>query len=763
MRQIKIGVTILLLIICPLAKASVSLTTDTLPQAQFSPIAQRLNIAALRDTIRLINKQVDAAERKGETKAKIDLQLKLSKLYLSIKEFDLALISANNAAIASQECNDDFRRMQSLTQMGVCYYLHNYKAEALESFLQSFELSKQLKNQKQTAFLINEIGRIQLELGNYADAMDYAQQALNFFVNENNLEGQGTSLMLLGSIHTKLGNLKLAEDYLTKSIFLLKRINNPNLEGMANLYLGELRINQNKNDEALEILSQAANLLSKKNAEKGNLALVLRYYAVALAASGRIQEAETMARNSLLALGKSYNITELAKSWLTLGDIHFAQNKAVEAQTAYNHALEYAKEGELKDQMRKAYFGLSNVAEQQNQRAKAFGYLKEYTKLNDSILGLNQLSRVNNLESQLATLKKNRELEVKQLQVQQRDLKVIQLRNRITILIAILLILTVIIYYAYRLNRHKREANVILLEQNVEIEAQADELARQNRSVEKRNKDITDSIEYAGRIQKAIVPEIPHLEGILNHFIIYIPKDIVSGDFYWFKQKGDLLFFAVADCTGHGVPGAFMSIVGNFGLNKIVSEDMVTKPSEILTSLHTLFIKTLERRDRFDIFDGMDIGLCSLNLSTLELQFAGANLPLYLVRPIEQEAPDVFHSVEETLKHKMYIVKPNKQAVGADSNFKPFDNFSLQLIPGDTLYLYSDGFADQFGGGKFKKYRTQELRRKLLNYQSRTMLNQKDVLLKEFYRWKGTCNQVDDVTVLGARISKTYSVLDTSK
>ncbi len=561
MKYIYIGIT--LLVIHTFALPNVLLASAPQPPTQevVAPSTKKANIGAIQDSIKLLNKKLDIATRKGDYKQKIEFQLNLSDLYLTLREFDLALISANNAAMASQEANDDFSQMEALTQMGICYYHHNYKAEALESFLQSFALSKQHKDLKQIAFLINEIGKIQLELGNYADAMDYAQQALNFFVDENNLEGQGTALMLLGSIHTKLGNLKLAEDYLNKSIFLLKRCSNHDLEGMANLYLGELKIEQKKNNEALEILSNAANLLSKEGAEKENLSQVLRQYAVALAASNRLSEAETMARNSLLSIGKSYNITELAKSWLTLGNIHFAQNKISNAQNAYQHALEYAKEGELKDQLRKAYYGLALIAESQHQKAIAFDYLKQYTLLTDSILGLNQLSRVNNLESQLETLKKNRELEVKQLQVQQKGLEVTQLRNRITLLFAFLIIAAILIYYAYRLNKHKREANAILLEQNAEIEAQADELSRQNHMVEKRNKDITKSIEYAGRIQKAIVPEIPLLDKIIKTSVVYIPKDIVSGDFYWFKQKDDLLFFAVADCTGHGGPVAFMSIV----------------------------------------------------------------------------------------------------------------------------------------------------------------------------------------------------------
>lgn len=712
----------------------------------------------IHDSITALTKDIETLDKKGDAHDKISALLRCSNLYVKINQPDQALITANSALVSSQETSDDYGKMQALAQMGVCYYLLNFKAEALESFLESFQMSKELKVVKETAFLINQIGKVQLELGNFADAMDYAQQALDFFNQENNLEGQGAALMLLGSVHTKLGNFDLAEGYLNKSIFILERIGNPELLSQAYVKFGELRIAQKKNNEALSYLSKAAKIIEKDSTFNQNYAQVLIYYAVALSANGMQEEAISMAKKSIATLKSTNNISDIAKSWIALGDIYSTERELNEARAAYQKALKISTEGELKDEKRMAFKGLANVSEHEGKLAEAYLYLKNYNRLNDSILGLSQLSRVNQLENQLITMKKDREIEQKQLQVQEQDLELTHLSNRITILIALLLLAAGLIYHAYRLNKQKKEANELLQDQNAEIEAQADALVKQNSFVEKRNRDIISSLEYGGRIQRAIVSAIPDLKGILNSFVLHIPKDIVSGDFYWFKKRDNFLFFAVADCTGHGVPGAFMSIVGNFGLNKIVNEEIITKPSDILTSLNSLFIQTLERRERYDVFDGMDIGLCLLNLNTLELEYAGANISLQLIRKQEFEAPTKLQPTNHTEKHNLYMLKPNKQPVGSEINFKPFVNHKIQLIPGDSIYMYSDGFTDQFGGPKRRKYHTQELRRKLLCIQHRTMSNQKEILLKELHRWKGDNDQIDDITVLGIRIPKNYSL-----
>ncbi|HUW06300.1 MAG TPA: tetratricopeptide repeat protein [Williamwhitmania sp.] len=713
---------------------------------------------AIKDSIATLNKEIERLDRNGNSHDKILSQLRCSHLYAKINQPDQALISANSALVTAQETSDDNGKMLALTQMGVCYYLLNFKVEALESFLESFQISKLLNSAKETGFLITQIGKVELELGSFVKALDYAQQALDFYIQENNLEGQAIALRLLGNIHTKLGNLDLAESYLNKSIFILERTGNTDQLSKAYVKLGELRIAQHKNNQALFYLSQAAKIIEKDSSSNQNYGQVLRYYAVALSANGMQDEAVAMAKKSIVTLKSFNNTSDDAKSWLVLADIYYAQKKRDEAQKTYQKALDIATQGELKDEKRLAFKGLANVAEQQGKLAEAYQYLKGYNSLNDSILGLSQMSKVIQLENQLITLKKDKELEQKHLEVQQQDLELTHQGNRITILIALLLLAAGIIYHAYRINKEKKKANGILQRQNAEIEAQADALAMQNNFVEKRNRDMMSSLEYGGRIQRAIVPAIPDLKGLINSFVLHIPKNIVSGDFYWFKRRDNLLFFAVADCTGHGVPGAFMSIVGNFGLNKIVNEELTTKPSEILTSLNSLFIKTLERRDRYDIFDGMDIGLCLLNLNTLEMEYSGANISLQLIRKADLENPLQSQPTIHSDKHNLFMLKPNNQPVGSNMEFKPFINHQMQLLPGDSIYMYSDGYTDQFGGPKRRKYHTQELRRKLLTFQQRTMLNQKEILLKEFYRWKGDNEQIDDITVLGIRIPKNYSL-----
>lgn len=713
---------------------------------------------AIKDSIATLNREIERLDKNGSSHDKILSLLHCSNLYTKINQPDQALISANSALVTAQETSDDNGKMLALKQMGICYYLLNFKVEALESFLESFQISKLLNSAKETGFLITQIGKVELELGSFVEALDYAQQALDFYIQENNLEGQAIALRLLGNIHTKLGDLDLAESYLNKSIFILERTGNTDQLSKAYVKLGELRIAQHKNNEALFYLSQAAKIIEKDSSSNQNYGQVLRYYAVALSANKMQDDAVAMAKKSIATLKSFNNTSDDAKSWLVLADIYYAQKKRDEAQRTYQKALDIATQGELKDEKRLAFKGLANVAEQQGKLAEAYQYLKAYNSLNDSILGLSQMSKVIQLENQLITLKKDKELEQKHLEVQQQDLELTQQGNRITILIALLLLAAGIIYHAYRLNKEKKEANEILQSQNAEIEAQADALAMQNNFVEKRNRDMISSLEYGGRIQRAIVPAIPDLKGLINSFVLHIPKNIVSGDFYWFKRRDNLLFFAVADCTGHGVPGAFMSIVGNFGLNKIVNEELTTRPSEILTSLNSLFIKTLERRDRYDIFDGMDIGLCLLNLSTLEMEFSGANISLQLIRKADLENPLQFQPTIHSDKHNLFMLKPNNQPVGSNMEFKPFINHHIQLLPGDSIYMYSDGYTDQFGGPKHRKYHTQELRRKLLTFQQRTMLNQKEILLKEFYRWKGDNEQIDDITILGIRIPKNYSL-----
>lgn len=265
------------------------------------------------------------------------------------------------------------------------------------------------------------------------------------------------------------------------------------------------------------------------------------------------------------------------------------------------------------------------------------------------------------------------------------------------------------------------------------------EVVKQKEVIEEKNKHITDSIVYAKRIQQAILPpEDVFKTHLRNSFVLYKPKDIVSGDFYWLERKGNKILFAVVDCTGHGVPGAFMSIIGYNGLNQIVNEYNVTQPAEILNRLNKIISSTLKQRaDESKIRDGMDLSVCSIDLDTNRLEYAGANNPIFIVR-----------------NNEVLEIRADKQPIGnfvGEEDFR-FSNREMDLLPNDKIYLFSDGYADQFGGPQGKKLKYTTFRELLLNNCHRPMDEQKTILDRMFEGWRGDLEQIDDVCVIGVGV-----------
>lgn len=281
---------------------------------------------------------------------------------------------------------------------------------------------------------------------------------------------------------------------------------------------------------------------------------------------------------------------------------------------------------------------------------------------------------------------------------------------------------------------------------NKEIERALHQIEEKNIKLEAAYKDIRDSINYAKRIQQAILPSVHDIYRVLREsFIYYKPKDIVSGDFYFFAEKNKKIIIGVADCTGHGVPGAFMSMIGHDMLNQIIIEKGITSPSDVLNHLE-LGIRTALKQDieTSENKDGMDIALCSLDLPSwneenVELQYAGAFRNLYIVR---KDA----HQVEE--------VRADKYSIGgiASNGIKKFSNHQIFLNKGDTFYIFSDGYCDQFGGPGGKKFMNRQFQKLLLAMKNLSIKEQEQMLDKTFLEWKGELEQVDDVLVIGVRI-----------
>ena len=276
-----------------------------------------------------------------------------------------------------------------------------------------------------------------------------------------------------------------------------------------------------------------------------------------------------------------------------------------------------------------------------------------------------------------------------------------------------------------------------LEEANAEIEAQRDMATQQRDQIIQQKKEITDSIFYAQKIQRSILPSAIYMKLLLpEHFVLFKPRDIVSGDFYWITEKEGSVAITAADCTGHGVPGAFMSLLGITYLNEILSRSKTPKPGEIMDQLRKYIIKALHQKgESGENKDGMDMALCILSSDRKELLFAGANNPLYLVR-----------------KGELQEIKGDKMPVAIHEIMQNFTTHSLQLEPGDQLYLFSDGYADQFGGPKGKKFMYKALKDLLLEIRHLPMKEQREALEKRFEEWKKEVDQVDDVVLIGLRV-----------
>jgi serine phosphatase RsbU (regulator of sigma subunit) len=270
------------------------------------------------------------------------------------------------------------------------------------------------------------------------------------------------------------------------------------------------------------------------------------------------------------------------------------------------------------------------------------------------------------------------------------------------------------------------------------VEERTREIEKQKQRVEELYMDVTDSIKYAKRLQDSILPPESKISDLLeDSFVLFKPKDIVSGDFYWLEETKDKVLFAAVDCTGHGVPGAFMSLVGSNGLNHAVKDHGKHTPAEILDDLNVTASQTFNKDvSEKEVSDGMDIALCSISKDRKTLEFSGANNPLYLVRD------------GKIIKHKA-----DKFAIGSFKNQeKKYTNNSIDVQKGDVIYIFSDGYADQFGGEKGKKFLYSNFRDLLIEIHKKPTAEQKSILNQRIEEWKGNYEQVDDILVFGVRI-----------
>jgi serine phosphatase RsbU (regulator of sigma subunit) len=321
---------------------------------------------------------------------------------------------------------------------------------------------------------------------------------------------------------------------------------------------------------------------------------------------------------------------------------------------------------------------------------------------------------------------------------------------------ALLLVLLLITYKNFRKNKTINQQltlqNKIITDQNSEMEKKNSAIQLQKEIIEEKNREIVDSIQYAKRIQEAILPnEVLLTERFNDSFILFKPKDIVSGDFYWVENKGNSCYVSVVDCTGHGVPGAFISLIGYNLLNRTVNELNQKEPSDILSTMDSQ-LEDLLSKSSIVVKDGMDLSLCKFDVlkTKTKLSFSGAHNSIWIIRDVNKKA--IGNTLMKSEDFILYELKANRQSIGGHTEKQEFTQENVDLEKGDILYLFSDGYADQFGGSKGKKFKYGQLRELIISISGKTMSEQKNILDNSIEKWRGKHDQVDDVCIIGIKI-----------
>ncbi len=450
---------------------------------------------------------------------------------------------------------------------------------------------------------------------------------------------------------------------------------------------------------------------------------------------GKHKEAMDLVESALEIELRYNNLEGASKSYITLGQLQNQVGEMDLAIESFDRALAIMDTLNRPFEKQEPLLELVAIYDSLGQHQLALdhlqSYLKVYKQFNDESAKRITSELQTKYESSekekenllLKTQNKDQELKLKETEVKRKEEaannKVQKANNKIliVILVAAILALISIVWILRKVRSAKKD------------------IETQKKLVEEKNREITDSISYAQRLQNAILPSIQDLESsFTDSFVIYKPKDIVAGDFFWMEKENDNVWLAVADCTGHGVPGALVSIVCANALHQALYEFNKQTPGELLNVTRQLVIERLSRSNQ-SVKDGMDISLIKVSGQTV--QWAGANNPLWVLR----------HQATT-----MEILSPNKQPVGQHPAPKDFSTQTISCQAGDQLYLFSDGYSDQFGGPKGKKFKSKQFQKTIISTAGKSMKDQKTHLESTLTHWMGDFEQLDDICVIGIRI-----------
>lgn len=591
----------------------------------------------------------------------------------------------------------------------------------LEYARESYEVSRRLGYTRGLIMSLNTLGATYNDMGEYDEALDAHLEGLGYCETYGDPKRTGTCLMNISLVYSSMGDSVNARKYLERAVDIYERDNYEKGLSVAYINLGAQYLAAGMRSEAITSFEKSLAL-----AQKLKLPVVEAHswssLALAHAEDGNNAKADECIQHALSmvdTLGDDYLTAQVVYN---AAELYYTQEKYDAAEQSFRTSLALYREIGVREEVVDLYLAMCELYTLREQPDSALHYWKKHMLLKDSLLNEEVLDHQRNLEARYQSEKTQQEIELLTRKG--------STRKWFLMAIAVcFLVLVFLVIMLYKRNQFRKNTNM--------------DTAWQNALIEEKNRSITDSINYASRIQEAVIPSVEQLKNnFTDAFVFSRPKDIVSGDFWWCTEKNTEngrgeFFLAGADSTGHGVPGGFMSMLGSVFLFEIITENGVRSPAEILNQLRTKVIAALKRSGSGEgLKDGMDMVMCTFSPDRKTLQFACAMNPLWVIRG---------NSVIE--------YRPDKFPVGEyPGETRDFTLMEHHAEPGDMIYLFSDGYADQFGGTDGKKFKYKQLRDTLCSISRLACDEQLRLLNEKFMQWKGPHEQVDDVLIIGIRI-----------
>lgn len=691
-------------------------------------LSERLRVSNTDSALQYATQALEIAQANHNTLQIIQSEFALGSAYYSQNNYEKSLQHLEKSMQLARSNNQNSWVALNLNRIGNVYQLKSKYDLALNSYNQALTIHKQNNDKPQIARALVNVGSVYGLTGNYTNAIELMFEALKIFEATPDHEGIAWTSLSISRLFNRLGITDKALTYAESALNQYKAIDNQNGVILSLTELSNIYYRAELHSKALLTVKQVMdeNLLSGNLYGKAANYLLMGVIYYKMDSLPLSLENLEQARQLKIMLNDSI---DLAKLNLYLGNVYrnlFSEKLALQS---YNKALQIAKHQHLMAEKSDIYLNLSEIYTNQKNYKLALEYYQQYSAVRDS-LNSNDISRLE-MQYDFEKRESKREIISKQKDEKLKRQRIYSISISAAFIISICF--AIAIYKFLKVIRKQRDfANY-------------------------QQKQITDSITYASRIQKAIFPRPDLLTQFLHeHFILFRPRSIVSGDFYWIAPLSEGKFaIAVADCTGHGVPGSLMSILGMTLLNELLPNNQESA-GNILSHLRSAVISTLHQTGNLgDSQDGMDMALVLVDQTKHIIQFAGAYLPMLVVRPSAQPRIECANQAESKNDYTVYEIKGNKMPIGYHpTGEKAFVSKTFEYLPSDSFYLLSDGFTDQFAyGGSGAKYSLANFKSLLLNIQTQSMNEQRESLNCSFEAFKGPDRQIDDVIVLGFKLA----------